>query len=74
MATGHLPIGSSSRRVPQDGAAVPRTGNVPGADLEAPPHEGRARGGRGQTQTQKEAKPKCRVQTLERRVTGVYLH
>lgn len=34
-ATGYLPIGSSSRRVPQAGAAVPRTGNVPGADLEA---------------------------------------
>lgn len=31
-------------------------------------------GAGGQTQTQKEAKPKCRVQTLERRVTGVYLH
>lgn len=42
MATGHLPIGSSSRRVPQAGAAVPRTGNSPGADLEAPPHDGRA--------------------------------
>lgn len=28
-ATGHLPIGSSSRRVPQACTAVPRTGNVP---------------------------------------------
>lgn len=49
MAIGHLPIGSSSRRVPQTGAAVPRTGNVPGPDLEAPPQEGRPGGGGGQT-------------------------
>lgn len=53
MATGYLPIGSCSRRVPQAGAAVPRTGNVPGADLEVPPSKDTARGGGGQTQTQK---------------------
>ncbi|CAI9154493.1 unnamed protein product [Rangifer tarandus platyrhynchus] len=51
MTTGYLPIGSCSRRVPQAGAAVPRTGNVPGADLEALPSKDTARRGGGQTNT-----------------------
>ena len=71
MATGYLPIGSCSRRVPQAGAAVPRTGNVPGADLEALPSKDTARGGGGQTHTQEEARLKRRVQTLQRRGIGV---
>lgn len=58
-ATGHLPIGSSSRRVPQAGAAVPRTGNVPGADLEAPPHKGRGSGGETTDIPKSRSKTKC---------------
>ena len=73
MATGYLPIGSCSRRVPQAGAAVPRTGNVPGADLEALPSKDTAHGGGGRTHTQEEARLKRRVQTLQRRGIGVYL-
>lgn len=64
--TGYLSIGSSSKRVPQAGAAVPRTGNVPGADLGAPLHESRGSRGRRHTDTSKNrSKIECRAETQE---------
>ena len=73
MATGDLPIGSCSRRVPQAGAAVPRTGNVPEADLEAPPSKGRAHGGGGTNTNRKKQDSRAECTPWRGEELGVYL-